>query len=35
MRALSNDSNLRTLSKPVNADEMLTLVNAMLEPQGA
>jgi PAS domain S-box-containing protein len=32
MRALTQDSNLRTLSKPVNADEMLALVDAMLEP---
>jgi two-component system, sensor histidine kinase len=35
MRALTHDSNLRTLSKPVNADEMLALVDAMLESPGA
>lgn len=35
MRALTHDSNLRTLSKPVNADEMLALVDAMLDPRGA
>jgi PAS domain S-box-containing protein len=32
MRALTSDSNLRALSKPVNADELLAVVNEMLQP---
>jgi hypothetical protein len=33
MHALANDSNLRAVNKPINADELLALVNEFLGPR--